>query len=226
MIRGVLGSLLVLALAAPASAQVKFEASVLGGYTFSEGIKGDPQIVPGKGTFNSIDVASGGFFGLTFGVVMENGGEVGFTYGRQMSKLSLSLNGASETPVGNGDGAMNIDSYHGYFAYNFLPDSKVRPYVAIGFGATDYGALSYTGVNGQGTLNGPVRFSTTWSGGVKAWANDHFGFRASFTYIPTYISSEAEGWWCDPYWGCYLVGDHKYSNQFNVNGGVVFRFGG
>jgi hypothetical protein len=45
-------------------------------------------------------------------------------------------------------------------------------------------------------------------------------------YTPTYISSTAEGWWCDPYWGCYLVGDHKYSNQFQIRGGFTFRFGG
>jgi len=222
MIRGVLGSLLVLALAAPASAQVKFEASVLGGYTFSEGVSGDARIIPGVGTFNSIDVKSGGFFGLSFGVVMENGGEVGFTYGRQMSKLSLSLNDTGVRELGD----MNIDSYHGYFAYNFLPDSKVRPYVSLGLGATDYGPVAYNSGVATGTISGPVRFSANLGFGVKAWANDHFGFRGGFTYTPTYISSEAEGWWCDPYWGCYLVGDHKYSNQFNISGGVVFRFGG
>ena len=221
MIRGVLGSLLVLALAAaPASAQVKFEASVLGGYTFSEGVKGDPHFLPLLGgTFDSIDVKSGGFFGLTFGVVLDNGGEVGFTYGRQMSSLSLSNNGANENKIGD----MSIDSYHGYFAYNFLADSKVRPYVSIGFGATDYGTVPVTG----GTISGPVRFSANLGAGVKAWANDHIGFRAGFTYTPTYITTDPEGWWCDPYWGgCWLVGDHKYSNQFNMSGGVVFRFGG
>jgi hypothetical protein len=137
-----------------------------------------------------------------------------------MSELSLS--GLDNRVLGD----MNIDSYHGYFAYNFLPDSKIRPYVQIGFGATDYGSVPYSGPIQSGTIQGPVRFSTTWSGGVKAWMNDHFGFRAAFVYTPTYISTEAAGWWCDPYWGCYLVGDNKYSNQFQINGGVVFSFGG
>jgi hypothetical protein len=32
------------------------------------------------------------------------------------------------------------------------------------------------------------------------------------------------GWWCDPYWGCYLVGNSQYSNQFQFTGGVTVRF--
>ncbi|MET0213234.1 MAG: hypothetical protein ABW292_09540 [Vicinamibacterales bacterium] len=39
-----------------------------------------------------------------------------------------------------------------------------------------------------------------------------------------YIKSDAAGWWCDPYWGCYLVGDPQYSNQFGFTGGVTIRF--
>ena len=173
---------------------------MLGGYTFSEGVAGDSVFIPGVGTFNSIDLKSGGTFGLTFGVVMENGGEVGFSYSRQMSELSLS--GINSLVLGD----MAIDSYHGYFAYNFLPDSAVRPYVSFGLGATDYGSVAYSGPLATGTIAGPVRFSAQVGAGVKAWANDNFGFRAGFVYTPTYITSEAAGWWCDPYWGCYLVG--------------------
>jgi hypothetical protein len=43
-------------------------------------------------------------------------------------------------------------------------------------------------------------------------------------WTPTYIKSDAEGWWCDPYWGCYVVGDAQYSNQFELSGGIVLRF--
>jgi hypothetical protein len=183
-------------------------------------VSGDAVITP-SGTFNSIDVKSGGAFSLSFGVVAHNGGEVGFMWSRQMSNLSLS--GLDTRDLGS----MNIDSYHGYIGYNFMPDSHVRPYVLIGFGATDYGTVSYTTIGGQpGTIGGPVRYSTTIGTGVKFFAGDHFGFRAGFVYTPTYISSTAEGWWCDPYWGCYLTGNHKYSNQFRIEGGFIFRFGG
>jgi hypothetical protein len=212
--------LMVAAVAAPASAQVKFEASFLFGYTFAEGVSGDPRLVPGVGTFNSIDIKSGGSVGVSFGVVASNGGEVGFTWSHQSSQLSVS--GPSPTLD---FGKMSIDSYHGYIGYNFMYDQKMNPYIQIGFGATDYGSVPYTLGQG-GTINGPSRFSANISAGVKFFVNDHLGFRAGMVYTPTYLSTTAEGWWCDPYWGCYLTGDNKYSNQFQLRGGVTFRFGG
>ena len=41
---------------------------------------------------------------------------------------------------------------------------------------------------------------------------------------PAYIKSDAAGYWCDPYWGCYLVGNAQYANQIELNGGITFRF--
>jgi len=38
------------------------------------------------------------------------------------------------------------------------------------------------------------------------------------------LACDSEGWWCDPYWSCYVVGNPQYSNQFQFNGGVTFRF--
>jgi hypothetical protein len=52
----------------------------------------------------------------------------------------------------------------------------------------------------------------------------NFGIRLEARWTPTYIKSDAAGWWCDPYWGCYVVGDSQYSNQFEVSGGVILRF--
>ena len=221
MIRRVLiAAGLMVAVAAPAQAQ-KFEISFTGGYSTSEGITGDTIVVPGSGSFNEIQVKSGPAFGLSFGYVLESGGEVGFLWGRQMSKLGVA--GTTEVEIGD----MNIDHYHGYFAYNFMPDSNIHPYLMIGFGATDYGSVDFSTPARTGTVSGPVRFSTTWGAGVKAFAaNGKVGFKGGIRWTPTYITSEAEGWWCDPWWGCYLVGDSKYSNQFEFAGGIVFRFGG
>ena len=213
---------LVVAFAAPAQAQ-KFEISFMGGYTTSEGIKMDTATVFPGGVYDSIDVKSGPSILLSFGYVLESGGEVGFQWGRQMSELGASLSGTNPVKIGD----MNIDNYHGYFAYNFLPDSNVKPYLMIGFGATDYGSVDFVSPGRSGTVSGPVRFSTTWGAGVKAFmSGGNFGFRGGVRWTPTYITSEAEGWWCDPWWGCYLVGDSKYANQFEFAGGVVFRFGG
>ena len=219
--RIILAVVAIVALAAPAYAQ-KFEVSFTGGYSTSEGISGDAVNTP-SGSFNKIDVKSGGSFGLSFGAVMASGGEIGFLWGRQMSKLGVS--GVSPS-VEIGD--MNVDHYHGYFAYNFMPQSNVRPYVLIGIGATDYGSVDFTrAIGGSGTVNGETRFSTTWGAGVKAFtSNGKVGVRGGMRWTPTYITSEADGWWCDPYWGCYVTGDSKYVHQFEFSGGIVFAFGG
>ena len=219
MIRRALMGAVMLAMATPAFAQIRYEASIMGGYTFAEGVEGQAVVIPGEGTFNKIQVNSGGAFSVSFGVVGHNGAEVGFIYSRQMSSLGLS--GTNVKDLGD----MNIDSYHGYIGYNFMPDGMFHPYVYIGFGATDYGPVNFTRFNGQpGTIAGPVRYSTTVGFGVKYWATEHLGFRAGMIYTPTYITSEAEGWWCDPYWGCYVVGNAQYSNQWELSGGITLRF--
>ena len=45
-------------------------------------------------------------------------------------------------------------------------------------------------------------------------------------WTPNYIKSDPAGVWCSPYWfyGCYVVGDPQYANQFELSGGLSFRF--
>jgi hypothetical protein len=43
-------------------------------------------------------------------------------------------------------------------------------------------------------------------------------------WVPTYIKSDAAGWWCDPFWGCYVVGSAQYANQLDFSGGITLRF--
>jgi len=38
-------------------------------------------------------------------------------------------------------------------------------------------------------------------------------------WTPTYLKSDAVGWWCDPRWACEVVGDSQYSNQLEFVGG-------
>jgi hypothetical protein len=210
---------LTLAGAAEARAQIRVEVGATGGYIFSEGIDGDAFPTP-LGTFNGVKVKHGPSIGLSVGVLTPMGGEVGFLWGRQMSELSLK--GTPPFVVGD----MNIDNYHAYFAYNALPDAKVHPYISIGLGATDYRAVQYSTPFRSGEINGSVRFSFKFGVGIKTWANEKVGFRAAMNWTPTSVASEDNGWWCDPFYGCYVTTDHKFSNQFELAGGVVFRFGG
>jgi hypothetical protein len=59
---------------------------------------------------------------------------------------------------------------------------------------------------------------------VKIYPTKVVGFRAEMRWVPTYIKSDAAGWWCDPFWGCYVVGSAQYSNQLDFSGGLTVRF--
>ena len=86
------------------------------------------------------------------------------------------------------------------------------------------GSVDFTGPGGlTGTTEGDTQFSGTLGAGVKAYAGN-VGVRLGAQWTPTYIKSDSVGWWCDPYWGCYVVGDAQYSNQFQLSAGLTFRF--
>jgi hypothetical protein len=95
----------------------------------------------------------------------------------------------------------------------------------FGLGATQYGSVSYTNIANQAReIDGFSAFSTTWGAGVKGYGSGALGFKAGIQWTPTYLKSDAAGWWCDPYWGCYVIGDAQYGNQWTLNGGLLLRF--
>jgi len=215
-------AIVVLLGAVPAWAQVRPEVSVTVGWTFADGVSATDPILAGGQLYDRVDPKDSFNWGLGLGIPVNDNVELGFLFGQQPS--TLIAGGTTEKEIGD----FTTNTYHGYFGYNFgEADAKVRPYFLFGLGATNYGGVDFTRSNGQpGTIASFTQFSTTWGAGVKGYGAGHVGYRAGASWTPTYIKSDSVGWWCDPYWGCYLVGDHKYSNQFNVNGGVVFRFGG
>ena len=204
---------------APAYAQ-RAEVSAFAGWTLADGVSGD-TVEGGDGNrYNRIDPKDSASWGLSVGVFASENAEVGFLFGQQ--KTTLQAGGTNTRDVDN----LTINSYHPYFAYNFGEgDSRVRPYILVGIGATSYSDLNYTSAGGQQrTISGETRLSTTWGGGVKAYASDNVGVRLGLQWTPTYIKSDAAGWWCDPFWGCYVVGNSQYADQFQLSGGLTVRF--
>jgi len=222
MIRSALmAGVLAIVVAVPAHAQSKskFELGVTGGWIFSEGVSGDPVVRPG-GTFTGITIDSGPSIGLSFTVLRPDGGEIGFQWGRQPSKLGV--RGVPSIELGD----MNIDQYHGTFGYNFMPLAKWRPYMSIGMGATSYSSVAYSIPNQSGEIDSSVKFSFKLGVGIKSWGNDAVGFKAGVNWTPTAVRSKDTGWFCDPFYGCMVLTESTFSNQFELAGGVVFRFGG
>jgi len=212
---------LAMALAAPAAAQApKAEVTLNAGWVFSDGVTGD-SIEAGDGNiYNEIVPKSSGSFSFTFGFMPSDSTEVGFLFARQMSELQVK--GTATTKVDN----MAVDNYHAYFAYNFGDfDDTVRPYVMFGLGNTHYNGVDFTTASGQPrSISGVNRFSTSLGAGVKVYPARGFGVKLGARWTPTHIKTDSAGWWCDPWWGCYVVGNAQYSNQFELTGGIAFRF--
>ena len=214
-------ALVVLASRAPAYAQSpKVEVDAFAGWTFSDGVSTTNAIIAGDGNvYDRVDPKDSASYGFSVGALIGPHNEVGFIFGQQLSKLVFG--GTTDREVGD----MTISTYHGYFGYNFgESNAPVRPFIFGGLGATSSGDVNVTVLGQPHSISGSTRFSTIWGGGVKFLPNPKVGIRAAVQWVPTYIKSDAAGWWCDPYWGCYLAGSAQFANQFTINGGVVFRF--
>ena len=213
--------LIVLASTSSAWAQQpKVEFTGIIGWTLSDGVSGDAVKALNGQTYDRVDPKDSLNFGFSLGFFVTPSAEIGFLWRRQASELEIS--GTRTDTLGD----INIDGYHGYGAYYFGdPEAKARPYIMGGLGATHYGSVSYSRVDGStATTDSGTQFSTTWGAGLKVNASPNVGMKVGIQWTPTYIKSDAAGWWCDPWWGCYVIGDAQYANQFEFVGGISFRF--
>ena len=220
--KALISALLVLAVTSTAWAQApKVEFSALIGWTLSDGVSGDPYLAGNGKTYDRIDLKDSMNYGFSLGFFVNPSAEIGFLWRRQATELTL-LGPVAKDKLAD----INVDGYHGYGAYYFGdPDAKVHPYIMGGLGMTNYGGISFKKTDGStSNISGTAKFSSTWGAGVKVSASPKVGLKFGMQWTPTYIKSDAAGWWCDPWFGCYVIGDAQYSNQFEFNGGIVFRF--
>jgi outer membrane protein W len=211
----------VLASAAWAQDQ-RLEISGNGGWTFSDGVSsaGGPVLGGDGNLYDRIDPKDSFSWGLTIGYYLNENSELEFIYSQQQSKLEAS--GTATTEIGD----FKIKNYHGVYSYNFgETDAVARPYISIGAGATSYPGLTFTRLNGDtAEIGGNTQFSGTLGLGVKVYPGSTAGLRLGARWTPTYIKSDSDGYWCDPYWGCYVVGNAQYSNQYELSAGLTIRF--
>jgi len=211
--------------AVPAFAQAHTgDISFTAGWTFSDGVSFTDTTINGV-SLNRADPKDSVSFGLSGAFFTTDSVSIEFMWNRQKSKLEVTgSNGATVNPLGaTYTGDMNVDNYHGYvLIHGGAADSKVRPFFMFGAGATNFGDAKFP----SHTLNGFSKFSFSMGAGVKIYPSPHAGFRAQVRWVPTYIKTDAVGWWCDPYWGyCGPAGNTQYSNQFELSGGITLRFG-
>ncbi|HNR39039.1 MAG TPA: outer membrane beta-barrel protein [Acidobacteriota bacterium] len=217
--------ILLPAIATDAAAQRYGQSSTAGaleitpffGYSFSSGI--DVANDFGELFVEEVNPVSGYSWGVAGDVFLgrnRNFG-IGFQYAQQDSGLELNFAGGGKEEIAS----MQVRNYHATFTAQFLDnDSKVRPFIFGGIGATQFAPGDYQGTE----IDGETKFSTTWGGGVKVFFSEHIGTRLMARWTPTYIYSESEGIWCHPYWGCWEYGDAKYVHQFELSAGLILRF--
>jgi outer membrane protein W len=209
-------------MASPAWAQEhRIEVSGLAGWTLSDGVSGQTILASNGNLYNRIDPKDSFSWGLSIGYHFTENWALEFLYDQQQSKLEAG-GGAVTTEIGD----FKIKGYHGVFTFNAGDsDARTRPFFFIGAGATSYPGVAFTGVGGvPRETQGNSKFSGTAGIGVKVYPGKNAGIKLQARWTPTYIKSDSEGYWCDPYWGCYVVGNAQYSNQFEFTGGLTLRF--
>jgi hypothetical protein len=193
-----------------------FEIGAQAGYTISTNIDMGAEI-DGR-TYDKIGPKDAFSWDVIAAVVLPSGWEIGFLWARQQTDLELSGPSGAETVS-----SLDVDNYHGILAYNFPTAGMARPFLFGGIGATSYGGVTVNGVSSDGDK----QFSSTWGAGLKLMPpGKPIGAKLMFRWTPTYIKTDPDDVWCDPYWGCYAYGDPQYSHQIEFSGGVLFRFGG
>jgi hypothetical protein len=219
MIRKTMILMVALLTLAATNASAQVEISGTAGWTFSDGVSGDPLTVPGVGVFDRVDPKDAFSWGFRVGFMLNENNEIGFLFNQQSTDLELG--GTATAKLAE----LKLNNYHGYWAYNFGDsDATARPYFLIGLGATQYGSVTASIADIQRDVSGSTEFSGTAALGLKFFPSPKFGLRLETRWTPTYIKSDAAGWWCDPYWGCYVIGDAQYANQFELSGGIILRF--
>jgi opacity protein-like surface antigen len=166
--------------------------------------------------FDRLEVENSSSYGVSVGYLVGERGGIEFQWNHSQSDTVAE-------PVGGGSNirlfSLNQNQYMGNFLYHFTDrEHKLRPFFLVGLGASD---LSPDRPNVEGT----TRFAWTAGGGAKYNLAKHFGLRGTFRYAPTYLTSTADGYWCDPFWGgCWVVGESHYLHSMDISGGVTFRF--
>ena len=191
------------------------------GWTLSDGVRATdvlgtsgllaPGIAPEDGV-------SYNFFASYF--INENV-QLGFQIGRQESELQVT----TKPPIDLG--SMGVENYHAVTTVLMGDDQlQARPYFLFGLGVTRYSRVNFTGLDGvPRAFPGEIRFSPTVGTGLKFYLPSHkYGLNAGVRWTPTFIKSGAEGFWCDPYWGCFTADNSQFAHQVEFAAGIQLRF--
>jgi opacity protein-like surface antigen len=166
--------------------------------------------------FDRIEVGNSMNYGLTAGYLLGEHGGIEFQWNHtQADTVAQFVGGGSDVNVFK----LNQNQYMGNFLFHLTDrEAKLRPFLLFGMGASDL-SPDRSGVNGV------TRFALALGAGAKYNISKHLGLRGQARWSPTYITTTDGGYWCDPFWGgCWVVGNDHYLHEFDITGGITFRF--
>ncbi len=154
-------------------------------------------------------------FGAGIGYMTNSSFEFEAEYQYQGTDLILQQPAVADQNVAG----LTIHKIRGNFLFSSpAQDAIAQPYFLLGLGAAIFDA------DIQGASS---RTQFTWQlgAGVKKMTSDTVGFRLQAAYAPSYLTDDYDGYWCDPYYGCYTYPDPQYLDQWEFSLGIVKRFG-
>ena len=218
-----LAAVALVGVSAAGAQERRFEVGGNVGWTFSDGVHS-----PGTGFVlgtsglptTGIDTENAVSYALYAVYFLNENLQLGVQAGRQESELRLA---APPLEVGG----LDIENYHAVL--NTLlgdDDLRVRPYFQFGLGVTRFGQVNFTGLDGlPRSFRSRTRFSPTVGAGLKAYFRARkYGLNLGVRWTPTFLDSGNAGFWCEPYWGCFLVENTQFIHQLEVAGGIQLRF--
>ena len=191
-----------------AHAQSRFEVTPFYGTRFGG------HIDVNAGPVDYLQIKSGMNYGVMGDVSVWRHFYFEFMWNRQPTTLSAhdANTGVLTTVAPNA----TIDMYQFGALYQFRSyDAKFRPFIVGGAG--------FAHINSQGVLDFSNRFTFNFGAGVKYFFASHVGLRAEVRYSP-FRTTESQGIYCDPFFGCFPTLYPNYAQQGQANAGLIFRF--
>ena len=191
------------------------------GYTISDGVHGlgvrGASGLPASG----ITLEDGLSYSLFTAYFLNENVQLGVQASHQESELHLT----AQPPVEIG--SPGVDNYHAV-SMTLLGDDdlRARPYFLFGLGVTRFGRVNFTGLDGAPrAFKARTRFSPTIGTGVKFYLPSRkYGLNLGVRWTPTFLKADSSGFWCDPYWGCFLTDNSQFIHQLELAGGLQVRF--
>jgi len=206
--RIVLGFLLVVVCGVGTASAVSFEVTPFVGIRTTGEFDDIAATVP----IREVEIDSGTSYGLTFGVEFNENWQAELLFSTQTSDFTATPNTGPRVDLGEIDTTV----IHVGGVYQFkTEDDPWRPIVTFSLGSTNFDPEDF---------GDDSKFSLSLGGGAKYRFNDRLGLKLLGRWITTEINDDDEIY-CGAF-GCYVVEDSNFLNQFEFTAGLAIRFGG